>query len=58
MEFNAECKVIIDSMNRDEASAFIKFLESEIARHKMDIDNAVELIFKVSNKFNLKIGED
>ena len=54
MNFDAENKVIIDSMNECEARAFVKFLRSEIARHKLDIDNAVELIFKVVNKFGLE----
>ncbi len=53
MKFDKTCKVIIDSMNRDEAKAFILFLESEIARHGMDIDNARDLIYTVSKRFGL-----
>ena len=44
MEFNSECKVIISTLSRIEAKAFIKFLESEILRHECDIEQAYELI--------------
>lgn len=54
MQFSEECKVIIDSMNKTEARSFVLFLRSEIARHKLDIDNAVALIHTVVNKFQLK----
>jgi len=54
MQFNQECKVLIESMNKQEASAFVKFLRSEISRHQMDITNAVELIHQVVNKFHLE----
>lgn len=54
MEFNSEHKVIIDTMNRDEARAFVKFLYSEIKRHEMDIDNAKGLIIYVKDKFALE----
>ncbi len=37
-------KVIVSSLNQDEARAFIKFLESEIIRHKDDINQAKSLI--------------
>ncbi len=40
MTFNSEHKVIINTLNPDEARAFIKFLESEIIRHKDDINQA------------------
>ena len=53
MRFDETNKVLIDSMDEKEASAFVKFLKSEIARHKMDIDEAVKLIIKVANKFQL-----
>ena len=53
MKFNEESKVIIDTMNQNEARAFIRFLETEIARHKRDIENAVELIYTVCDKFDL-----
>ncbi len=55
MRFTEECKVIIDSMNRDEAKAFVLFLKSEIARHEMDIDNAKDLIYTVSKRFHIEI---
>lgn len=55
MKFDEECKVIIDSMDEEEAGAFVKFLISEIKRHEMDIDNAVKLIGDVREKF--KLGE-
>ena len=45
MEFNDEShKVIIRSLSRIEAKAFIKFLESEIIRHENDIRQAQRLI--------------
>ena len=53
MKFNEENKVIIETMNAAEASAFVKFLRSEIARHEMDIDNAQVLIYDVTERFNL-----
>ena len=53
MQFDIEHKVIIDTMDESEASAFVKFLQSEIMRHHMDISNAYELIAKVKLKFNL-----
>lgn len=53
MKFDNECKVIIDTMNLSEASAFIKFLKSEILRHEMDIKNAEKLIDEVYLKFKL-----
>ncbi|MDP2364016.1 MAG: hypothetical protein Q8M94_09635 [Ignavibacteria bacterium] len=40
-------------MSRTEARAFILFLKSEIARHQMDIDNAINLIYAVITKFKL-----
>lgn len=53
MNFDETNKVIIDTMNQQEASAFVKFLESEIARHEQDIDEANKLIQEVSGKFKL-----
>lgn len=44
MEFNPEHKVIINTLSRIEAKAFIKFLESEIIRHQDDINQAKHLI--------------
>ena len=46
-------KVLIDSMNKDEARAFVKFLRSEITRHLDDILDARELIEKVVERFKL-----
>lgn len=37
MEFDEQHKVIIKTLNKDEARTFIKFLDSEIIRHKGDI---------------------
>ena len=53
MIFNEHHLVIIDSLNPDEARAFVKFLESEIIRHRDDIIHAQELI----NRVILKFGE-
>ena len=47
MEFNEKHKVIIDTLTRIEAKAFIKFLESEIIRHQDDIELARRLITQV-----------
>lgn len=44
MIFNNQHKVIIESLNQDEARAFVKFLKSEIIRHKDDIQQAWDLI--------------
>jgi len=54
MNFDETNKVIIDTMNTDEARAFVLFLKSEIARHQMDIDNARDLCYTVINKFELE----
>ena len=54
MKFDETNKVIIETMNREEARAFIKFLQSEIARHQMDIDNARDLIEEVCKRFGLE----
>ena len=51
MKFNKEHKVIIDTLDACEASAFIKFLESEIICHWEDIKKASELISIVKKKF-------
>ena len=53
MDFNDENKVIIDSMNKEEAKVFIKFLKSEIIRHRRDIKEAENLIYNVVKKFEL-----
>ena len=53
MKFDETNKVMIETMNQTEAMAFIKFLRSEIARHKMDIDNARDLIKEVNQKFEI-----
>ena len=59
MRFDEQCKVIISTLSKDEAKVFIKFLWSEIARHRMDIDNAINLIHDIANKFKLEgINED
>jgi hypothetical protein len=44
MIFDEEHKAIISSLNEAEASAFVKFLQSEIIRHGEDIKQARELI--------------
>ena len=50
MKFNEQYLVIINTLTRDEASAFIKFLQSEILRHKEDIEKAENLIEVVRAK--------
>ena len=44
MSFDQENKVIISTLNPDEARAFCKFLDSECKRHQRDIDEARALI--------------
>ncbi len=53
MLFTDECKVIIDSMTKEEARVFILFLRTEITRHELDIDNARDLVYEVAMKFKL-----
>ena len=55
MKFDETNKVIIDTLDRNEANAFIKFLQSEIARHEEDIENAYDLIRKVAKKFDIEV---
>lgn len=50
MEFNDKHKVIISTLDRAEARAFIKFLQSEIIRHEEDISKAKALIKYVERK--------
>ena len=52
MNFDEENKVIISSLNKTEARAFIKFLKSEIFRHLRDIEDARDLIEKARELFN------
>jgi len=47
MKFDEQNKVIIDTLSKVEAKAFIKFLKSEIYRHQDDIEQARRLIEKV-----------
>lgn len=51
MIFNVEHKVLIDSLTQNEASAFIKFLKSEIIRHGDDIQQAKALIALVKKMY-------
>ena len=53
MKFDETNKVILGTMTRIEAKAFVKFLRSEIARHRQDIQQAGDLIMVVKEKFNL-----
>ncbi len=53
MTFDEDNKVIIETMDITEASSFIRFLKSEILRHKQDIEQAKDLIFQVKDKFKL-----
>ena len=58
MKFDETSKVIIDTLDRNEARAFIKFLQSEIARHGNDIKDAYDLIRKVAKKFDIEVWDD
>lgn len=57
MEFDEANLVIISTMNRTEAKAFVLFLSSEILRHKEDMTKAKLLIEAVCNKFKLSGGD-
>jgi len=57
MQFDEANKVIISTMNKDEAKAFIKFLQSEILRHGKDIEQAKDLIIQVCQHFNICLWE-
>lgn len=50
MKFNDEHKVIIETLDEAEARAFVKFLSSEILRHKEDIAQAEALILFVEEE--------
>jgi len=53
MRFDTENKVIIESLTQPEAKVFIIFLESEIIRHKIDIEQARQLIQTVKEMYRL-----
>ena len=53
MEFDNANLVIIDTMNHEEARAFVLFLASEILRHREDIIQAKALARLVADKFML-----
>ena len=55
MEFDTTHKVIIETMTKEEASAFVKFLGSEIRRHQIDIKDAEALIRRVKGRYDLWI---
>lgn len=55
MIFNEAHLVIVETLDTVEASAFIKFLESEIIRHEDDIKQARDLIEHV--QMTIILGE-
>lgn len=57
MEFNEQQLVIISTLSKEEARVFIKFLDTEILRHKKDIEDAEKLISHVRDRFNLWPGD-
>jgi len=57
MEFDEANLVIVDTMNKDEARAFVLFLVSEILRHRDDITKAKLLARGVCRKFNLESAD-
>ena len=58
MIFNKEHKVIVSTLNEAEARAFIKFLESEIIRHKDDINQAKSLIGLVKKEILCEVLDE
>ena len=54
MIFNDEHKVKIETMNKEEAKAFIIFLDTEIIRHLDDIKQAKTLKETVKKLFGLE----
>ncbi len=57
MDFDETNKVLINTMTKEEASAFVMFLASEILRHKEDITQTQLLIKAVCKKFELTSEE-
>ncbi len=57
MDFDEANLVIIDTMTKNEAKAFILFLASEIMRHREDILQAKALARAVAYKFELTVPE-
>jgi hypothetical protein len=55
VKFNKQHKVIINTLSKDEATAFLSFLNSEIIRHWDDIKQAYDLMKMVAKKFNIEI---
>lgn len=55
MKFDIEAKVIVETLNREEARAFVKFLKSEILRHQVDIQQAEDLMIHVCSKFGIGV---
>ena len=53
MEFGINHTVIVGTMTKQEASVFIKFLELEIRRHQMDIEDIMVLIKRVMEMYEL-----
>ena len=54
MQFDKKThKVDIKTLNKDEAKAFILFLESEILRHQEDIKDIDKIISKVKAEFKI-----
>ncbi len=58
MIFDSDNKVIISTLNKAEASAFIKFLQSEILRYKRDIKDAEYLIEVVERQIKEVANEN
>lgn len=53
MKFDAQDITIMDSLNRAEAIAYIKFLKSERRRHEKDIWAIDDKIKEIRRRFNL-----
>jgi len=58
LKFDKTNRVIIGTLDKVKAEAFIMFLQSEIARHEDDIKNAYDLIRKVARKFDIELFDD
>jgi hypothetical protein len=53
MEFDENDITIMESLTKEEAAAYIKFLQSEIRRHARDMIEIEEKIKEVERRFQI-----
>ena len=55
MEFDKKThKVKIGTMNKDEAVAFLAFLQSEQLRHQEDVEDIERVMLEVMQRFDIR----